>query len=60
MQNPNGRKVIYQEAIKVLDKATQLDAEKAPANWGYTRYQTYYDYYGRNAAENKQAEAESK
>ena len=30
------------------------------ANWGYTRYQAYYGYYGPNAAETKQAEAESK
>ena len=55
-----GRKVVYQEAIKVLDKAKQLDPEKAQANWGYTRYQAYYGYYGPNAAETKQAEAESK
>ena len=60
LQDPNGRKVVYQEAIKVLDKAKQLDPEKAQANWGYTRYQAYYGYYGPNAAETKQAEAESK
>ena len=60
IQDPNGRKVVYQEAIKVLDKAKQLDPEKAQANWGYTRYQAYYGYYGPNAAETKQAEAESK
>ena len=60
LQDPNGRKVVYQEAIKVLDKAKLLDPEKAQANWGYTRYQAYYGYYGPNAAETKQAEAESK
>lgn len=60
LQDPNGRKVVYQEAIKVLDKAKQLDPEKAQANWGYTRYQAYYGYYGPNAPETKQAEAESK
>ena len=60
LQDPNGRKIVYQEAIKVLDKAKQLDPEKAQANWGYTRYQAYYGYYGPNAAETKQAEAESK
>ena len=27
LQDPNGRKVVYQEAIKVLDKAKQLDPE---------------------------------
>ena len=60
LQDPNGRKVVYGEAIKVLDKAKELDPEKAQANWGYTRYQAYYGYYGPNAAETKQAEEESK
>jgi len=60
LQDPNGRKVVYQEAIKVLDKAKQLDPEKAQANWGYTRYQAYYGFYGPNAAQTKQAEEESK
>ena len=60
LQDPNGRKVVYQEAIKVLDKAKQLDPEKAQANWGYTRYQAYYGYYGPNAPETKKAEEESK
>ena len=41
LQDPNGRKVVYKEAIKVLDKAKELDPEKAQANWGYTRYQAY-------------------
>ena len=60
LQDPNGRKVVYQEAIKVLDKAKELDPEKAQANWGYTRYQAYYGFYGPNAAETKKAEEESK
>ena len=60
LQDPNGRKVVYQEAIKVLDKAKELDPEKTQANWGYTRYQAYYGYYGPTAAETKKAEAESK
>ena len=60
LQDPNGRKVVYQEAIKVLDKANELDPEKAQANWGYTRYQAYYGFYGPTAAETKQAEEESK
>ena len=55
-----GRKVVYQEAIKVLDKAKEIDPEKAQANWGYTRYQAYYGYYGPNAPETKKAEEESK
>ena len=60
IQAVQGRKVVYQEAIKVLDKAKQLDPEKAQANWGYTRYQAYYGYYGPNAPETKKAEEESK
>ncbi len=60
MQDPNGRKVVYKEAVKVLDKAKELDPEKAQANWGYTRYQAYYGYYGPTAAETKKAEEESK
>ncbi len=60
LQDPNGRKVVYQESIKHLDKAKELDPEKAQANWGYNRYQAYYGYYGPNAPETKQAEEESK
>ncbi len=60
LQDPNGRKVVYKESIKHLDKAKQLDPEKAQANWGYNRYQAYYGYYGPNAPETKQAEEESK
>ncbi len=60
LQDPNGRKVVYGEAIKVLDKAKELDPEKKQASWGYTRYQAYYGYYGPNAPETKQAEEESK
>ena len=60
LQDPNGRKVVYKEAIKVLDKAKELDPEKAQANWGYTRYQAYYGFYGPTAAETKKAEEESK
>ena len=60
LQDPNGRKVVYKEAINVLDKAKELDPEKSQANWGYTRYQAYYGYYGPTAAETKKAEAESK
>ena len=60
IQAVQGRKVVYQEAIKILDKAKELDPEKAQAIWGYTRYQAYYGYYGPNAPETKKAEEESK
>ena len=60
LQDPNGRKVVYGEAIKYLDKAKELDPEKAQGNWGYNRYQAYYGLYGPNDAKTKQAEEESK
>ena len=60
MQDPNGRKVVYGEAIKYLDKAKELDPEKAQANWGYQRYQAYYSLYGANDPKTKAAEEESK
>lgn len=60
MQDPNGRKVVYTEAIKYLDKAKELDPDKQQANWGYNRYQAYYGLYGANDPKTKQAEEESK
>ena len=57
---PAAAKPIYQEAIQHLDKAKQLDPEKAQANWGYNRYQAYYGFYGANAPETKAAEEDSK
>ncbi|MDD6552621.1 MAG: hypothetical protein PUF37_03395 [Prevotellaceae bacterium] len=59
LQDPNGRKVVYTEALKWLDKAKQLDPEKQQANWGYNRYQTCYGLYGANDQRTKDAEAES-
>lgn len=59
LQDPNGRKVVYTEAVKYLDKAKELDPQKAQANWGYNRYQAYYGLYGANAAETKAAEEDS-
>lgn len=60
LQDPNGRKVVYTEALKYLDKAKELDPNKAQANWGYNRYQAYYGLYGPNDAKTKAAEEESK
>ena len=59
LQDPNGRKVVYQESIKYLDKAKELDPEKKQYNWGYNRYQAYYGLYGPNDPKTKQAEADS-
>ena len=59
LQDPNGRKVVYQESIKHLNKAKELDPQKAQANWGYNRYQAYYGLYGANDAKTKAAEEDS-
>lgn len=59
LQDANARKEMFGKAIEVLDKAKQIDPEKAQANWGYTRYQSYYNYYGANADETKAAENDS-
>ena len=59
-QDPNGRKVVYTEALKYLDKAKQLDPQRNQANWAYNRYQACYGLYGADAPETKAAEAESK
>ena len=59
MQDPNGSKVVYTEAIKYLDKAKEIDPGKAQANWGYFRYQAYYGLYGPDDAKTKAAEEDS-
>ena len=54
--DPAQRKALYQEAVQALDKAKELDPTKAQANWGYNRYQAYYNLYGEDAPETKDAE----
>ncbi len=60
MQDTKAAKNVFKQAVDALDKCMDLDPGKAQINWGYTRYQAYYNYYGPDAAETKQAEAESK
>lgn len=55
-ENAEQRKALYTEAVQAFDKAKQLDPTKAMANWGYNRYQAYYNLYGENAPETKEAE----
>lgn len=54
------RKALFQEAIAAFDKAKQLDPNKAQVNWGYNRYQAYYNLYGADAPETKDAELDAK
>ena len=54
------KKALYTEAIKYYDKAKELDPDRLQANWGYNRYNAYYNLYGEDAPETKQAEADSK
>ncbi|MBR1547380.1 MAG: hypothetical protein IJ637_01470 [Prevotella sp.] len=51
---------IYREAIKYLDKCKELDPEKQQINWGYNRQNAYYNLYGPESPEYKQAEADYK
>lgn len=54
------KKALYEEAIKFYDKAKELDPDRLQSNWGYNRYNAYYNYYGADAPETQQAEADSK
>ncbi len=54
------KNALYKEAIYYYDKAKQLDPYRQNSNWGYNRYNAYYNYYGPNAPETQQAEADSK
>ena len=59
-EDPAQKKALYAEAIKYYDKAKELDPDRLQSNWGYNRYNAYYNYYGEDAPETKQAEADSK
>ncbi len=59
-EDPAQKKALYQEAIKYYDKAKELDPDRLNSNWGYNRYNAYYNLYGADAPETKQAEADSK
>ena len=54
------KKAIYEEAIRYYDKAKELDPDMLQAKWGYNRFNAYYNYYGPDAPETQQAEADSK
>ena len=52
------RNELYGEAVKYFDKAKELDPDKNMSNWGYNRYNAYYNLYGENDPRTKAAEAE--
>ena len=54
------KKELYKQAISYFDKAKELDPDRMQSNWGYNRYNAYYNYYGPDAPETQQAEADSK
>ena len=54
------RKSLFEEAVKAFDKAKQLDPNKAQVNWGYNRYQAYYNFYGADDPKTKDAELDAK
>jgi tetratricopeptide (TPR) repeat protein len=60
IEDPAKKKELYKKAIGYFDKAKELDPDRMQSNWGYNRYNAYYNYYGENAPETKQAEADSK
>ena len=59
-EDPTAKKALYKQAIELFDKAKELDPDRLQSNWGYNRYNAYYNYYGEDAPETKQAEADSK
>jgi tetratricopeptide (TPR) repeat protein len=54
------KKELFGKAVKAFDKAKELDPKRELANWGYNRYSAYYNYYGPDAPETKQAENDYK
>lgn len=59
-EDVNARKALFQEAVKALDAAKEIDPDKAQVRWGYNRYQAYYGLYGADDPKTKAAEAEAK
>ena len=54
------KKAMYKEALGIYDKCKQLDPNKEQVNWGYNRFNAYYNVYGPEAPETKAAEADYK
>jgi tetratricopeptide (TPR) repeat protein len=54
------KKNYYKEAVELYDKCKQVDPDMMQIKWGYNRFNAYYNYYGPEAPETKQAEADYK
>ncbi|SET28195.1 TPR repeat-containing protein [Prevotella sp. kh1p2] len=54
------QKAKYEEAIKYLEKAKELDPNESQARWGYYLYQSYYGAYGADDPKTKAVEQYSK
>ena len=54
------KKNYYKEAVELYDKCKQVDPDVMQIKWGYNRFNAYYNYYGPEAPETKQAEADYK
>jgi tetratricopeptide (TPR) repeat protein len=54
------KKNYYKEAVGLYDKCKQLDPDMMQIKWGYNRFNAYYNFYGPEAPETKQAEADYK
>ena len=57
---PADKKAYYKEAVELYDKCKTLDPGKTQINWGYNRYNAYYNHYGPDAPQTKAAEADYK
>ena len=57
---PADKKNLYKEAVQLYDKCKQLDPSMQQIKWGYNRFNAYYNFYGPEAPETKQAEADYK
>ena len=54
------KKNYYKEAVELYDKCKQVDPDMMQIKWGYNRFNAYYNNYGPEAPETKQAEADYK
>ena len=54
------KKNYYKEAVELYDKCKQLDPDQMQIKWGYNRFNAYYNHYGPEAPETKQAENDYK